>query len=120
MGITHVRSILTAMRDRDRTTALAHDETTLRRLGAGSLCPSQGHSQVRQHALSRSPSMPSLAMIRTTTSPACNGMTTTRTAATRLCGTACRSVLVPSIDDPYQVNGHHRTIGPCAKTYIQA
>jgi hypothetical protein len=61
----------------------------------------------------------SLAMIRTTTSPACNGMTTTGTAATRLCGTACRSVLVPSIDDPYQVNGKPRTGGLCTETYIQ-
>jgi hypothetical protein len=25
----------------------------------------------------------------------------------------------PSIDHPYQVNGHHRTIGLCTETYIQ-
>ena len=31
-AMPHVRSMLTAMRDRDRTTALAHGETTLRRL----------------------------------------------------------------------------------------
>ena len=31
-AIPHVRSMLTAMRDRDRSTALAHGETTLRRL----------------------------------------------------------------------------------------
>src|SRR5664279_5378119 len=31
-AMPHVRSMLTAMRDRDPTTALAHDETTLRRL----------------------------------------------------------------------------------------
>ena len=31
-AMPHVRSMLTAMRERDRTTALAHDETTLRRL----------------------------------------------------------------------------------------
>ena len=30
-AMPHVRSMLTAMRDRDRTTALAHGETTLRR-----------------------------------------------------------------------------------------
>jgi hypothetical protein len=31
-AMSHVRSMLTAMRDRDRITALAHGETTLRRL----------------------------------------------------------------------------------------
>jgi hypothetical protein len=31
-AMPHVRSMLTAMRDRDRITALAHGETTLRRL----------------------------------------------------------------------------------------
>jgi hypothetical protein len=31
-AMPHVRSMLTAMRDRDRPTALAHGETTLRRL----------------------------------------------------------------------------------------
>ena len=31
-AMPYVRSMLTAMRDRDRTTALAHGETTLRRL----------------------------------------------------------------------------------------
>ena len=31
-AMPHVRSMLTAMRDRDRTTALAHGETTLQRL----------------------------------------------------------------------------------------
>jgi hypothetical protein len=31
-AMPHVRSMLTAMRDRDRTTALAHGETTLLRL----------------------------------------------------------------------------------------
>ena len=31
-AMPHVRSMLTAMRDRDRTTAMAHGETTLRRL----------------------------------------------------------------------------------------
>src|ERR1035437_2532783 len=31
-AMPHVRSMLMAMRDRDRTTALAHGETTLRRL----------------------------------------------------------------------------------------
>jgi hypothetical protein len=31
-AMPHVRSMLTAMRDHDRTTALAHGETTLRRL----------------------------------------------------------------------------------------
>ena len=31
-AMPHVRSMLTAMRDRNRTTALAHGETTLRRL----------------------------------------------------------------------------------------
>ena len=31
-AMPHVRSMLTAMRDRDRTTALAHGEVTLRRL----------------------------------------------------------------------------------------
>ena len=31
-AMPHVRSMLTAMRERDRTTALAHGETTLRRL----------------------------------------------------------------------------------------
>jgi hypothetical protein len=31
-AMPHVRSMLTAMRDRDRTTALAHGETTLSRL----------------------------------------------------------------------------------------
>jgi hypothetical protein len=31
-AMPHVRSMLTAMRDRDRSTALAHGETTLRRL----------------------------------------------------------------------------------------
>ena len=31
-AMPHVRFMLTAMRDRDRTTALAHGETTLRRL----------------------------------------------------------------------------------------
>src|SRR5271169_6430303 len=31
-AMPHVRSMLTAMRDRDRTTALAHGDTTLRRL----------------------------------------------------------------------------------------
>ena len=31
-AMPHVRSMFTAMRDRDRTTALAHGETTLRRL----------------------------------------------------------------------------------------
>ena len=31
-ALPHVRSMLTAMRDRDRTTALVHGETTLRRL----------------------------------------------------------------------------------------
>ncbi len=31
-AMPHVRSMLTAMRDRDRATALAHGETTLRRL----------------------------------------------------------------------------------------
>ena len=31
-AMPHVRLMLTAMRDRDRTTALAHGETTLRRL----------------------------------------------------------------------------------------
>jgi hypothetical protein len=44
--------------------------------------------------------MRSLAMIRTMISLASNGMTATGTAATRLCGTARRSVLaVPSIED---------------------
>jgi len=31
-AMPHVRSMMTAMRDRDRATALAHGETTLRRL----------------------------------------------------------------------------------------
>jgi hypothetical protein len=31
-AVPHVRSMLIAMQDRDRTTALAHGETTLRRL----------------------------------------------------------------------------------------
>src|ERR1039458_2276256 len=31
-AMPHVRSMLTAMRERDRTTALAHGETTLQRL----------------------------------------------------------------------------------------
>ena len=31
-AVPHVRFMLTAMRDRDRTTALAHGETTLQRL----------------------------------------------------------------------------------------
>jgi len=31
-AMPHLRSMLTAMRDRDRTTALAHGDTTLRRL----------------------------------------------------------------------------------------
>jgi hypothetical protein len=31
-AMPHVRSMLTAMRDRDRTTAVAHGETTLQRL----------------------------------------------------------------------------------------
>jgi hypothetical protein len=31
-AMPQVRSMVTAMRDRDRTTALAHGETTLRRL----------------------------------------------------------------------------------------
>ena len=31
-AMPHVRSMLTAMRDRDRTTALAHGKTTLRQL----------------------------------------------------------------------------------------
>jgi hypothetical protein len=31
-AMPHVRSMLTAMRDRDRTTAVAHGEVTLRRL----------------------------------------------------------------------------------------
>jgi hypothetical protein len=31
-AMPHVRSMLTAMRDHDRTTALAHGETTLQRL----------------------------------------------------------------------------------------
>ena len=42
-----------------------------------------------------------------------------RDGGDKIVGTARRSVLVPGIDDPYQVNGHHRTIGLCTETYIQ-